>query len=174
MAVGLGTPPQTVYFLADTGANNVAVQSSLLPANLQSGIPIYNPTKSSTARRLPGYTYQDTYNDYWDTGVVYNDVVTIGGVQFQNISICTMTNASRPSGANSRAGNMGLDLTTTMSTSPGGLKSFMYAVRSVLDGMLYLHSMLFISCVGITTHSFNSRRLVHYLQQHSRGRVRDF
>jgi len=143
-----------VYTLADTGANNFVVQSSLLPKNLQSNIPIYDPKKSSTARQLPGYTYSEGFNDYQDNGVVYNDVVTFGGVKFQNISVCTMTNATRASGDNSRAGNFGLDLTQVQSTNPAGtVKSFMYAIRSVLDGKQHPPDLSILSSATPADHS---------------------
>lgn len=57
------------------------VFSSELPTSQQSGHEIYNPSKSKTAKKLSGATWQISYGDgSGASGDVYTDVVDVGGV----------------------------------------------------------------------------------------------
>src|SRR5438132_13653098 len=92
----VGTPPQLLSMLPDTGANDFEVGSTLLPANLTGNDPAYNPNVSTTAHLLHGYTYFVKYvSGFWSSGVVYLDVVTIGNASWSNVPILAMTNAEK-------------------------------------------------------------------------------
>jgi aspergillopepsin I len=57
------------------------VFSSELSTSLQRGHSVYNPTKSSTAKKLSGATWSISYGDgSGASGDVYKDTVTVGGV----------------------------------------------------------------------------------------------
>jgi len=57
------------------------VFSSELPSSERSGHSYYNPSKSSTAKKLSGATWNITYGDgSGASGNVYTDTVTVGGV----------------------------------------------------------------------------------------------
>lgn len=58
------------------------VFSSELSKSQQSGHEIYNPSKSKTAKKLSGATWQIQYGDgSGASGDVYKDTVNVGGVQ---------------------------------------------------------------------------------------------
>ncbi len=162
MTLSIGTPPQTFLFLPDSGSNDFTVQSTLLPPELQSGIPIYDPTKSSTSHFVPGYTYGEFFNNYNDTGVLYTDVVTIGGVSFSGVPICTMNHASSASSAQS--GDVGLDLTPNLSTTPGSVSAFLPTVRAALAGKCFC-SWLVLALI-LTARSWTIHRVVRWLDWH--------
>lgn len=65
----------------DTGSADLWVFSSELPSSESSGHAVYNPSKSSTAKELEGYTWNITYGDgSGASGNVYTDTVTVGGL----------------------------------------------------------------------------------------------
>jgi aspergillopepsin I len=56
------------------------VFSSELPSSQSSGHSIYNPSKSSTAKKLSGATWNISYGDgSGASGDVYTDTVDVGG-----------------------------------------------------------------------------------------------
>jgi aspergillopepsin I len=65
----------------DTGSADLWVFSTELSSSASSGHTSYNPSKSSTANELQGYTWNITYGDgSSSSGNVYTDTVTVGGV----------------------------------------------------------------------------------------------
>jgi Eukaryotic aspartyl protease len=65
----------------DTGSADLWVFSTELSSSESSGHTSYNPSKSSTAIELQGYTWNITYGDgSSSSGNVYTDTVTVGGV----------------------------------------------------------------------------------------------
>ncbi|KAF9338852.1 hypothetical protein BGX26_009558, partial [Mortierella sp. AD094] len=71
ITVGLGTPPQDVDLIFDTGSSDLWVQS----AN-------YDPSQSSTSSDLQE-TFTIQYGSGSTNGEEYTDQVTIGGLTFQ-------------------------------------------------------------------------------------------
>uniref|UniRef100_A0A0D6R3Y9 Peptidase A1 domain-containing protein n=1 Tax=Araucaria cunninghamii TaxID=56994 RepID=A0A0D6R3Y9_ARACU len=71
---------QTLNLDFDTGSADLWVFSSELPASQSSGHSIYNPARSSTSKKLSGYTWNITYGDgSGASGDVYTDTVNVGG-----------------------------------------------------------------------------------------------
>ncbi|KAH8701542.1 aspartic peptidase domain-containing protein [Talaromyces proteolyticus] len=130
----IGTPGQSFYFLADSGAPNLSIESTLEPASQQGDIPLYNPTNSSTAQLMEGYTYSECFGSgYCDNGVVYTDIFTVGQIAYEGMPIMVQTNNTSPSNG-VRSGNMGLNIDLNgMTTEPQRLPSFFQHLLPDLD-----------------------------------------
>ncbi|KAL6907342.1 acid protease [Trichoderma evansii] len=123
MSMQVGTPPQTLEILPDTGAGDFTI----------------DPGSSSTSRQLPGYTYSECYTSgYCDTGVVYTDICTLGSVSVSGVPIQIMTNASSKGG--DHTGNMGLSFGTPQAANPRGPSGFLWSIRSALDSGVFTTS----------------------------------
>lgn len=89
--VSIGTPAQTLLLDFDTGSADLWVWSSELSSSVKSqgtGHTIYDPTKSSTYKKVAGSTWQISYGDSSSaSGTVGTDNVTIGGLTIKNQAI---------------------------------------------------------------------------------------
>ncbi|KAH9939325.1 acid protease [Epithele typhae] len=86
--VKIGTPGVTLNLDFDTGSSDLWVWSSeFAKASRYSGHTIYNPAKSSTAKKASG-TWNISYGDGSSaSGNVYTDTVTVGDVKIPGQSV---------------------------------------------------------------------------------------
>lgn len=87
---------QTLNLDFDTGSSDLWVFSSELSAAAQAGHNIYNPSKSTTSKKVPGATWSVGYGDSSSaSGDVYNDTVTVGGLSIPNQAVELASNVSQ-------------------------------------------------------------------------------
>lgn len=141
----IGTPGEPFYLLADSGAPNLSIESTLLPPEAQGDVPKYDPSKSSTAQQEPGYTYSECFGSgYCDNGVVYRDVFTVGQIAVTNMHIMVQTNNTEKS-YGIRSGNLGLNIDRKgMVTEPNRLPTWFETIIPSLDGEFFFCFFSFV------------------------------
>lgn len=131
----IGTPGKQFYFLGDSGAPNLSIESTLEPKDHQGDIPLYDPSQSSTAKQLDGYTYSECFGSgYCDNGVVYTDIFTVGQIALEGMPIMVQTNNTSPTSGTIRSGNLGLNIDPNgMTTQPNRLPTYFQQIMPYLE-----------------------------------------
>ncbi|KAK5991724.1 hypothetical protein PT974_07757 [Cladobotryum mycophilum] len=136
MRMYVGTPPQELYILPDTGSGDFTIESDLMDPSIRGTGPIYSPGSSSSSFQVQGYTYSECYGSgYCDSGVVYTDVVTLGSLAVPGVPIQVENNATDRGGSDT--GNVGLSFGTPQAADPRGVSGFLWSIRSSLDAGVF-------------------------------------
>ncbi|XXH03078.1 hypothetical protein Hte_009468 [Hypoxylon texense] len=137
--VSIGTPAQTLNLDFDTGSADLWVFSTELSSKYQSGHSVYSPSKSSTSKKLSGYTWDISYGDgSGASGDVYTDVVNIGGVSFASQAVeAASTISTEFTEDTNNDGLVGLAFSSINTVSPKSQKTFFDNVKSSLTSPIF-------------------------------------
>lgn len=133
--VSIGTPPQVFNLNIDSGSSDLWVFSTKTPTSQINGQCLYDPSKSNTSKELPNATWFLNYGDDSSSqGVVYTDVVNVGGLSVENQAVQAATIVSNDFTVDKNTdGNLGAAFGILNSVQPVPQRTFFDNLVSKLD-----------------------------------------
>ncbi|KAI0453899.1 secreted aspartic proteinase precursor [Xylaria acuta] len=137
--VQIGTPAQTLNLDFDSGSSDLWVFSSDTSTRYVNGQTLYNPSKSSTSKKLTNGKWSIAYGDgSSSSGIVYTDVVTIGGLSVANQAVeSAQTVSSSFTQESNLDGLLGLAFSTLNTVTPTQQKTWFDNIKGSLDSPIF-------------------------------------
>lgn len=135
--VEIGTPAQTLNLDFDTGSSDLWVFSTETTGD--STHTQYNPSKSSTSKKLTGATWSISYGDgSSSSGDVYTDKVTVGGLSVSSQAVEAAKKVSAEFESETDLdGLLGLGFSSINTVKPTKQKTFFESALSSLDSPVF-------------------------------------
>lgn len=138
--VKIGSPAQTLKLDFDTGSSDLWVFSTETSgAGSQTK---YDPSKSSSAKKLSGATWKISYGDGSNcSGDVYTDDVTVGGLTVKGQAVESAKQVSQQFAQGEGDGLLGLAFSELNTVTPTPQKTWFDNIKSQLDSPLFVSDL---------------------------------
>ncbi|KAL7929927.1 aspartic peptidase domain-containing protein [Trichoderma chlorosporum] len=137
--VQIGTPPQNLNLDFDTGSSDLWVFSSETDSASTQGHELYNPSKSTSAKKMNGATWNITYGDQSSSsGDVYTDVVTVGSLTVKSQAVESAKQVSAQFAQGHNDGLVGLAFSSLNTVTPTPQKTWFDSIAGSLDAPLFV------------------------------------
>lgn len=111
------------------------LMSTLIPLSVRGNAPVYNPSKLTTAKKIDGMAFSQSYarGSYVYSWLVYTDAITIGSLTFSNYAFEVCETSKTKIGGPSY-GTFGLNI------DPNGMLTKLDRIKSWFPAVMgYLH-----------------------------------
>ncbi|EIW80801.1 acid protease [Coniophora puteana RWD-64-598 SS2] len=131
---------QDATVLLDTGSADLWLLSPQVSSDQTAGQKLYDPTQSSTASQLQGYTFDIGYGEGGNgvSGDVWTDTFSVGTATVQSMPIGVANTLSGVSPGTFQSGIMGLAFQGGNSVKPNQQPTFMEALQPQLDQPVFV------------------------------------
>lgn len=137
--ISVGTPGQTLPMDFDTGSSDLWVFSTETPSADVNGQKTYDPSSSSSAKKLSGASWSISYGDgSTSKGDVYQDTVTIGNISVTGQAVESATEVSSSFTSDSASsGLVGLAMSSLNTVTPTAQKTFFDNAKAQLASPVF-------------------------------------